>query len=242
MHCVILAAGTATRLRPLTDETPKCLLTVGSQTILERTVNAVLHAHVRDCTIVTGFEEKKIRTFIAEKFPSLSVRFVANTEYASTNNAYSLLLARPDAGGTGMLLMDSDILFDESIVSLLMQSKHRTCLAVRTVGEIGGEEIKVKTNPAREVVEIGKHVTPESAYGESIGIEKFSPGDTERLFDTLRKRVTVENRRMEYYEASFQEMIDTGSTIFAEDVGTRRCIEVDTADDLRRAELMFAAR
>jgi len=242
MQCVILAAGTATRLRPLTNETPKCLLPIGQEPMLERIVNAVLHAHVRDFTIVLGFEQQKIRDFIAERFPSLSVRFIVNMEYAQTNNAYSLLMARGSVAGNGLLLLDSDILFDETIITLLLASGHQSCLAVRTIGEIGDEEIKVRINPAHEILEIGKHVALASTYGESIGIEKFSPEAAHILFHTLQKRVITENRVNEYYEASFQEMIDGGSMIFAEDVGVRRCMEVDTVDDLRRAELIFGAQ
>jgi choline kinase len=240
MHCVILAAGSASRLRPLTNETPKCLLPIGAQPMLERILNAVLNAHVRDFTLVLGFEENKIRSFIAEKFPALSVRFIVNAEYASTNNAYSLLMARGSVDGKSLLLLDSDILFDESILPLLLTSQHASCLAVRTVGEIGDEEIKVKINPDREILEIGKHVALESTYGESIGIEKFSQEATKILFHTLQKRVISENRINEYYEASFQEMIDGGSSIYAEDVGIRRCMEVDTVADLRRAESIFS--
>ncbi len=242
MHCVILAAGTATRLRPLTAETPKCLLPIGSQPMLERIVNAVLRAYVHDITIVLGFEEQKIRNFIAERFPALGVRFIVNPEYASTNNAYSLLMARGSVGGDSLLLLDSDILFDESILTLLTGSKHQSCCAVRTAGEIGDEEIKVRINPNKEILEIGKHVALESTYGESIGIEKFSQEATQLLFHTLQKRVITERRINELYEASFQEMIDAGAAIFAEDVGMRRCMEVDTAEDLRNAELVFAAQ
>ena len=209
--------------------------------MLERIVNAVLRAHVQDFTIVLGFEEQKIRTFIAERFPALAVRFIVNAEYASTNNAYSLLMARESVAGDSMLLLDSDILFDETILMLLTASNHPACLAVRTVGEIGDEEIKVRINPAKEILEIGKHVALESTYGESIGIEKFSADGTQRLFHTLHKRVITEHRINEYYEASFQEMIDAGFTIYAEDVGMRRCMEVDTVADLRRAEIVFAA-
>jgi choline kinase len=241
MHCVILAAGTATRLRPLTNETPKCLLPIGTQPMLERIITAVERAHVHDFTIVLGFQQQKIRDFIAEKFPGLSVRFIVNADYASTNNAFSLLMAHASVGQDGMLLLDSDILFDETILGLLLSSGHESCLAVRTVGEIGDEEIKVRINPAREILEIGKHVPLASTYGESIGIEKFSREAVQILFHTLQKRVIAEHRVNEYYEASFQEMIDGGSLLFAEDVGMRRCMEVDTIDDLRKAETIFAA-
>ncbi|MGE5315178.1 MAG: NTP transferase domain-containing protein [Acidobacteriota bacterium] len=239
MHCVILAAGTATRLRPLTNSTPKCLLPIGRVPMLERTLEAVSASGVKEFTLVLGFEAQQIRDFIASRFPKLSVRYVHNDDYLSTNNAFSLLLARASVGRDSLLLLDSDILFDQSIISLLLHSPHETCLAVRTSGEIGDEEIKVKINHNKEIVEIGKHVLLSSTFGESIGIEKFSQESTQILFQTLQKRVITENRVNEFYEASFQEMIDAGALIFAEDVGIRRCMEIDTPEDLRAAELVF---
>ena len=52
---VILAAGMAKRLRPLTDERPKCLLTVGERTLLQRTVDAIITAGINELVVVTGY-------------------------------------------------------------------------------------------------------------------------------------------------------------------------------------------
>lgn len=239
MHCVILAAGSATRLRPLTDSTPKCLLRIGDRIILERTVRAVFHAGIIHFTVVVGFQDWMIKNFLKRNFPSVNFTFVVNNQFEETNNAYSLLLAREEIEGHEMLLMDSDIVFDDEIVSLVVKSPHRSCLAVRSDGSIGAEEIKVEVDQRNQLVRIGKEVPAASAYGESIGIEKFSRGDTTRLFRTLEKRVQTEKRINEFYEASFQEMVDGGSLMYAVDVGSRRCIEIDTMEDLHAAETLF---
>ena len=51
---VLLAAGMAKRLRPLTDDRPKCLLTVGSRTLLQRTVDSLVSAGITELVVVTG--------------------------------------------------------------------------------------------------------------------------------------------------------------------------------------------
>lgn len=239
MHCVILAAGTASRLRPLTDSTPKCLLRVGDRLILERIIRAVFHAGIIHFTVVVGFQDWMVKNFLKRNFPSLDFTFVVNNKFENTNNAFSLLLAREEIEGHELLLLDGDIVFDDEIIPLLKNSPNGSCCAVRTDGKVGDEDIKVELNSKKEIVRIGKEIPLATAYGESIGIERFSQRDTMALFRTLEKRVHVEKRVNEFYEASFQEMILGGAQIHAVDVGSYRCIEIDTAEDLREAESLF---
>ena len=240
MHCVILAAGTASRLRPLTDSTPKCLLQVGSRSILERTIRAVFHAGIMHFTVVVGFQDWMVKNFLKRNFPSLDFTFVVNNQFESTNNAFSLLLAREEIEGHELLLLDGDIVFDDELVPLLIQSPHQSCLAVRTNGGVGEEDVKVEVNDKNEIVSIGKEVAIKSAYGESIGIARFSRGDTTRLFTILERRIRTENRVNEFYESSFQELIKSGSVVVAVDAGSFRSIEIDTVEDLHSAESLFS--
>ncbi len=239
MHCIILAAGISSRLRPLTDTTPKCLLPVGRQTIIERALRSVFHGGIIHFTIVVGFQHWMVMNFVKKSFPSFNIEFIENKEYTSTNNAYSLLLALQHVKAEPILLLDSDVLFETGIVRLLKKSHHPNCLAVRTNGEISAEDIKVTVDEHQRVTAIGKELVPSSAFGESIGIEKFSTEGVLALLEVLERRIAGGGGKNEFYEASFQEMIAAGHPIHAIDVGERRCIEVDTQDDLRRAEILF---
>ena len=240
MHCLILAAGTASRLRPLTDSTPKCLLNVGTRSILERAIRAVFHAGVIHFTVVVGFQDWMVKNFLKRNFPSLDFTFVVNNQFNTTNNAFSLLLAREEIEGHELLLLDGDVVFDDELIPLLIKSPHQSCLAVRTNGSMGEEDVKVEVNAKKEIVRIGKEIATSLAYGESIGIVRFSRGDTTRLFTTLEKRVKTENKVNEFYEASFQEMIDSGSRMVAVGAGPYRSIEIDTVEDLHSAESLFS--
>lgn len=164
MHCVILAAGTASRLRPLTDSTPKCLLHVGSRSILERTIRAVFHAGVIHFTVVVGFQDWMVKNFLKRNFPSLDFTFVVNHRFDTTNNAFSLLLAREEIEGHELLLLDGDIVFDDEIISLVIKSPHQSCFAVRTNGSVGEEDVKIEVNDNKKIVRIGKEIAPASAY------------------------------------------------------------------------------
>jgi choline kinase len=66
---VILAAGMAKRLRPLTDKCPKCLLAVGERTLLQRTVDAMMKAGINELVVVTGYKAEMIRDFLTAHYP-----------------------------------------------------------------------------------------------------------------------------------------------------------------------------
>jgi choline kinase len=242
--CVILAAGASTRLRPLTDAKPKCLLEIGGKALLKRAIENVLNAGIKEIAIVIGYKGEMIRKFVKCHFSQIHIRFILNPDFTDTNNAYSLLLARrflENKEGnmcSGLILLDSDILFSSKLLSLLLSNPLQDCVAVRVSGEHGEEEIRVKADGYGNIVLIGKGTPLNETYGESIGIEVFSAETTEHLFTILEQRVRGGVGRTEFYEASFQEMINHGTQLKAIDVSAFPAIEIDTVEDLQLAERM----
>ena len=94
MKALILAAGMASRLRPLTANTPKCLLKIGERCLLQRSIDALIASGIDELVIVTGFLREKIESFVASHYPNLKVKFIFNEVFDSTYNIYSLWLAR----------------------------------------------------------------------------------------------------------------------------------------------------
>jgi choline kinase len=236
MRGVILAAGVSSRLRPLTDTTPKCLLQVGERTILGHTIDNLQNAGINDLLLVTGYRAEQIRKFLAMQYPGVKVTYLHNARYETTNNIYSLWLTKNHVLREDILLLDSDILFDWRILPLLAASGHASCLAVRHDRVLGEEEIKVKIGNRGLIAAIGKEVKSAEAVGESIGIERFGADFVSVLFRVLDRMILTENRVSIFYEAAFQEAIDQGAKLAPVDVGSYRCMEIDTAEDLARAE------
>jgi choline kinase len=242
MKCVILAAGVSSRLYPLTLSTPKCLLKVGEYTILERTIRNVLRHKISQFVIVTGFQAEMITDFVRVAFPSLEVEFIPNPHFQDTNNAYSLALTNQALAGEEMLLLDGDIVFDHRILSELLSASYENCLAVRRSSESDEEEVRVAVDEEWRILQVGKGLNNELTLGESIGIEKFSIEGTRRLFEVLSRRMFEERREDEFYEASFQELVDTGTPICAVDTRHLPCIEIDKLEDLREAREIATRR
>jgi len=231
MKAVILAAGIASRLRPLTNNTPKCLLKVGSKSILELTIENLVANGINEIIIVTGFLDYQIKEFMNSRFPLLNIIFCHNQLYESTNNIYSLWLAKDAVAGDDMLLMDSDIIFDSRIIAKLRASGFKDCLALKR-HDLSEEEIKVLVDGDGRILDISKEVNPKEAAGESIGIEIFSRQLLPELFRVIDRKVNDEKKVNIFYEVAFQELINENHDIFIVDVTEFFCMEIDTAEDL----------
>ncbi len=236
MTALILAAGVASRLRPLTDHTPKCLLSLGGKSILQRMIDNLRASGVTRFVVVTGYLREMVEDHIHRRWPDLDVRFIHNPVYDSTNNIYSLWLAREAVSGDEMLLLDSDILFDRRITDALLAAPHADCIALNKDIVVGEEEIKVRLDADDRVLEISKVVPIPDAAGESIGIERFSARWVDHLYRVLARMILTEKQVNIFYEAAFEQVIEEGSPLYAVDISAYPCMELDTVEDFRAAE------
>ena len=245
---VILAAGMAKRLRPLTDTRPKCLLKVGERTLLQRTVDAMLAAGVTELVVVTGYRANMIRDFLTDRYltpaaddaPSpITIHFIDNPDYAHNNNIFSLWLTRPFTDGHDFLLMDSDILCDPAIIPAVL-SVDGSALALNR-HELGDEEMKVVADGDGHIVEISKTCRPEDAAGESVGIEHMTADYSTALFRELQQMIEHEGLIDIFYERAFERLIPQGHTFRIVDTTNLFSIELDTPEDFDNAQRLIPA-
>lgn len=234
MKAVILAAGVASRLRPLTDNTPKCLLNVGSKCLLARTIDSLINNGFDRIIIVTGYLKEMIESFVSSNYPDLRVEYIFNSKYESTNNIYSLWLAKTSMKDQSMLLLDSDILFDSPLITALLDSEYENCLALNS-HELGEEEIKVILNSQGKITEISKICSIEDAVGESVGIEKFSAKVVKSLFEELDDMILNKGQSNVFYEMAFENLIKKGLEIYTVDTTPFFSMELDTVEDFETA-------
>ena len=234
MIAVILAAGMATRLRPLTEDRPKCLLEIGKKSLLQRTVDNILENGISTIVVVTGYRGEMIRKFLTGKYKDVCFHFVDNKDYQTTNNIYSLWLTRPYVEGKDFILLDSDILFDGRIISRLM-NRTDTTLAVNS-HELGEEEIKIIPDGKGKVEQISKTYSIEKSIGESVGREKMNADYSAALFKELATMIEDEGLKGVFYELAFERLIPRGYKLGITDTTDLFSIELDTVDDFNSAE------
>ncbi len=117
---IILAAGQGTRLRPLTDDIPKCMVEVNGKPMLNRQLDILQSIGIENIIVVTGYEENKIND------PRITKVF--NEEYASTNKLYSLLCAEDYLEGN-IIVTYGDIIYSEEILKKLVEDERDIVIA-----------------------------------------------------------------------------------------------------------------
>ena len=243
MKAVILAAGMASRLRPLTEHTPKCLLKVGERSLLQRSIDALKNNGILDYVIVTGYLHEMIKTFVAEEYgSSINVTFIQNEVFDSTNNIYSLWLARPEAEGEEILLLDSDLLYDPEIIARVLADDAKNVLTLIR-HDLGEEEMKVVLDKKNgTITEISKTCNPLDAAGESLGIEKMGREYTSALYKELEPMMNEEHLENVFYERAFERLLAKGHTYNVVDVTELFSCELDTVEDFENAKAKIPAR
>ena len=112
---LLLAAGTGSRLYPLTQKAPKCLTIVNGVSILERMITNLHLRGFKRLVVVTGYLENHIRDFLGNEIRGMKIDYVFSPLYKTTNNIYSLWMAR-EVINEPFLLLESDLVFDESLL------------------------------------------------------------------------------------------------------------------------------
>ncbi len=237
MKAVILAAGVGSRLKPLTDHTPKGLVPVGGKPILAHSLDAFYRSGVKEVILVTGHLHEQVEAFAKEQ--TLPCRCVYNPRYDTANNYYSLLVAEEALGGESFIKVDSDLVFRPAALARMLSAEAELCIACDTSVALGEEEMKLQVSDDGRVVGCSKSLDPAACIGESIGMEKIGQTLFPTLFDELRA-MDAEGFTEAYYEDAYHRLGQRGGhDIRAVDVTGLPWAEIDNAEDLAHANELF---
>jgi choline kinase len=234
VNAIILAAGVARRLAPLTDKTQKCLLRVGGQPVLARMLAALAAMRIRETVLVVGHCADQIRVLAGRRVGDMAIRYIENPDYAR-GSVLSLYAARAHLAEPA-LVMDADVLFPRVFLRRLLDAPAPSALLIDRDFQDTGEEVKLYTRGER-VIALGKKVVPEAweSVGEGVGFFKCGAEAGPELVRMLAK-VIEEGSGLEEYEDALHRLV-ARCHVAAVDVTGLPWTEIDFADDLRRAEL-----
>ena len=233
---VLLAAGTGSRLKPLTDDAPKCLSEVSGVPILERLVQSLCEHGFMRLVIVVGYLDHRIREFLHERNEGLEIEFVINPRYATTNNLYSLWLARLTIDEP-CLLLESDVVFDSSLLLEMLQPNRMAVSRMRPW--MNGTTVTVDTAQHVTAFQFANVKATGEIMHKTVNMYSFSRDTWRRFVQHLSSHVSA-GRVNEYYETVLAEMLRDGSIAMdAVPFDKGRWYEIDTLEDLQEAELMF---
>ena len=231
MKAMILNSGVARRLKPLTDNLPKCLLEVNGKSILARQIELLLSVGVKKYIITTGPLQDKIIDHVKDKFPSLDVIYINNPKFESTNYIYSMWLARNQIDDDDILLLHGDLVFEKSVVQKIVRQKTSSVIVDRNA-PLPEKDFKGKIQKGK-IIKIGIDVFGENA-AFLLPLYYWTKEDFHLWMNHIEKFVKNNNTSC-YAENAFNEISDT-IDLHPLDIVNEFCMEIDTLDDLNLAK------
>lgn len=249
MQAIILAAGMGKRLGELTKGNTKCMVKVNGVTLIERLLRQLDRvAETRGLNrivIVVGYEGRKLCDYISTLGIKTRVEFVENPIYDTTNNIYSLYLAKDQLQEDDTLLFESDLIFEDAVIDRLLDNPYPSLALVAkfeswmdgTVVTLDEEDNIRQFIPGKKFS--WKHT---EEYYKTVNIYKFSREFSTKYYVPFLSAYSSALGRNEYYEQVLRviTMLDC-SEIKALRLGSESWYEIDDVQDLDIAESIFCA-
>ena len=233
---LLLAAGLGNRLHPLTQNMPKCLTMVNGVPILEQLVSSLDQHDFKRLVVVTGHFENCIQDFLGTQVGGITIDYVYSPLYATTNNIYSLWMAR-EIIREPFLLIESDLVFD---VSLLDDMLYPDRIAIAHMQPwMNGSTVTVNRFQEVKAFWIGKAGPSDELMYKTVNIYSLSLSSWHQIKERLDQHISA-GRVNDYYETVFEEMVADGSlSLQTVSFDGKPWYEIDTIKDLAEAEEMF---
>ena len=247
MKAVILAAGRGTRLRPLTDECPKCMVRLGDKPLVAYQIEAMRDCGIEDISIVTGYRSELVTLEGVKKF--------VNRDYETTNMVATLMSAGEYLDDE-LIVSYGDIVYEKSVLSKLIESKSDVSVVVdldwREYWQVRMEDPlqdaeTLKMDSEGHIVELGKKPSSYSEIeAQYIGLMKFSSAvlpEIISLYDSLDSELLYDGKsKREMYMTTFLEEISRNIAPLKAVPIHNGWMEVDTPSDLEFFEFVEKGR
>lgn len=233
---LLLAAGTGSRLSPLTDSTPKCLVEVDGTPILERLVCTLRGHGFKRLVVVTGHLSDVIEDYLGNHYAGLEITYIASALYNTTNNIYSLWLAGKVIDEPFMLI-ESDLVFKPALLKPMLRVDR---IAVsEQLPWMNGTTVTLDEQQQLDAFCLGTAASNEIKHFKTVNIYSFSRATWQLIWQRLDRHIAADNVQG-YYETVFAELVAEGELSFAPVFfDADRWYEIDTIEDLRAAEKLL---
>lgn len=244
MQSIILAAGMGKRLKELTSNNTKCMIKVNGITLIERALRQLDGLGLSRIIIVVGYEGQKLIDFIYSLNIKTEIIYVNNPVYSTTNNIYSLALASDYMLHEDTLLLESDLVFEKSILTSLLNDP-RPSLAIVDKYESWMDGTVVKISADDSIIDfVSKaefNFNDIPKYYKTVNIYKFSKDFSTNHYVPFLKAYQTVLGKNQYYEQVLKVLTMIGdSELKAKRLENQVWYEIDDIQDLDIASSLFA--
>ena len=238
-----MAAGMGSRLKDLTADNTKCMVKVNGVTMIERMLNQLENKAFSKIIIVTGYEGQKLIDFIETLDISTPIEFINNPIFDQTNNIYSLWLAKDKLLEEDTVLLESDLIFEDSVLDALLDDSRPTLALVdKYESWMDGTVVKLDEDDSISAFVPGKKFVYRDidSYYKTVNIYKFSKEFSTTHYVPFLDAYTQALGRNEYYEQVLRviTLLDDPA-IKAKRLDGQKWYEIDDVQDLDIASSIF---
>lgn len=227
MKALILNSGLGSRMGVLTSEHPKCMTELThSETIISRQLKQIKEIGITDVIITTGYNESVLRNYIAGLDTDLNIVYVNNPDYKTTNYIYSIYLAR-EYLHDDILFMHGDLVFENEVLDAVLESE-RSVMTVSSTRELPEKDFKAVIDSAGKIHKIGVNFFDDAVSAQPL--YKLKSADWEKWLNEIIRYCETGSRTC-YAENALNEL-DGSCEIYALDIRSKLCSEIDTPEDL----------
>lgn len=237
---VMLAAGMGQRLRPYTEDRPKCLVPVAGMPLLAHTIEALEKAGFKRFVIITGYQHKKVDHFIDGYTGPLNIETIYNDQYHCTNNIYTLWFAGKYIH-EAFVLLESDLIYDTSALEKL-RSPDRIALSLFDPTLHNGTRATICDEGCLETL-ITNETQPENArIYKTVNMASFSHSTWQELLLELNNCIQGDGAHRFYEECIKSLIMKKKIKMQAIDFSDLWWDEIDSEDDLNRVNNFLASQ
>jgi len=234
MNYILLVAGKGRRLKPLTNNIPKCLFKLDKETtVIERTIEMIKqNDNLANIIIVTGYLQNLVKKTVS----SYNVTLIHNPFYKITNSIASLWFAKDYLKGETVII-NGDIVVEEKIAKeiLCCPVGEDKVLIDSSIKIDGDYNVQISND---KIVVMSKEL--KSYFGEYAGVTMLTSDGATKLNSKVVSMIEKGHYDQWYENALVQMIFDEDYVLHFKDLSSYQWTEVDTVDDLLEAKRIYA--
>jgi histidinol-phosphate/aromatic aminotransferase/cobyric acid decarboxylase-like protein/choline kinase len=244
MQILIPAAGMGKRLGSETYNKTKAMVEVNGKTLIERCLDSVVMHPIDRIILVVGYKKEKLKSFLGESYKGLDIVYVENNDYATTNNIYSVFLAKDYLLEDDTILIESDLIFEPKLLQMVVQNKFENLALVDKYKPwMDGTVVKINNDfsISHFISKADFDYKKVHEYYKTVNIYKFSKSFLASVYVPFLEAYAKAMGNNEYYEQVLKVIVNLDTrALKALPLDGEVWYEVDDAQDLNNASLLFA--
>ena len=244
MQAIILAAGMGKRLGELTRDNTKCMVKVNGVPLINRVMTQLSHQPLKKIIIVVGYKGQELKDYLGEEYKGMPIQYIDNPIYDKTNNIYSLALAKELLQEDDTILLESDLIFEDSLFPLIINNPYpNLALVAKYESWMDGTMVRIDedNNIVNFIPKDAFRYADVDKYYKTVNIYKFSKEFSKTKYVPFLDAYSKAVGNNEYYENVLRIITFLNSKeLKALPISHEKWYEIDDKQDLDIAEAMFA--